>query len=214
MSGKAPTRSYVSSLRTEQAATTRRRILESAAACFTENGYSGTSLADIAARAGVSPETVKNNGPKRELLLGAFEQAFAGTEGPAPVVDSDPAQEILAITDADAFLTATAAFVAAANARTSVLWIEFLAAANADALVAAALEDLLARRRGDYRGVVEQLIERGIATGVGEDADTAAATLSFLWSPESHQQLVLQSGWSQTRYERWLADAARRQLAG
>ena len=163
MSGKAPTRSYVSTLRTEQAATTRRRILEAAAACFTENGYSGTSLADIAARAGVSPETVKNNGPKRELLLGAFEQAFAGTEGPAPVVDSDPAQEILAITDADAFLTATAAFVAAANARTSVLWIEFLAAANADALVAAALDDLLARRRADYRGVVEQLIERGIA---------------------------------------------------
>ncbi|TFV95414.1 TetR/AcrR family transcriptional regulator [Leifsonia flava] len=212
MSGKAPTRSYVSTLRTEQAATTRRRILEAAAACFTENGYSGTSLADIAARAGVSPETVKNNGPKRELLLGAFEQAFAGTEGPAPVVDSDPAQEILAITDADAFLTATAAFVAAANARTSVLWIEFLAAANADALVAAALDDLLARRRADYRGVVEQLIERGIASG-SQDRDAAAATLSFLWSPESHQQLVLQGGWAMERYEVWLADAAQSQLA-
>ena len=55
MSGKAPTRSYVSTLRTEQAATTRRRILEAAAACFSENGYSGTSLADIAARAGCPP---------------------------------------------------------------------------------------------------------------------------------------------------------------
>ncbi|WP_275668216.1 TetR/AcrR family transcriptional regulator [Leifsonia flava] len=173
-----PSRSYVSTLRAERAATTRRRILEAAATCFTENGYSGTSLADIAARAGVSPETVKNNGPKRELLLGAFEQAFAGTEGPAPVVDSDPAQEILAITDADAFLTATAAFVAAANARTSVLWIEFLAAANADALVAAALDDLLARRRADCLGV-----------------EAAVAALSFLSSPESHQQLVLEGGW-------------------
>ncbi|KQO97668.1 TetR/AcrR family transcriptional regulator [Leifsonia sp. Leaf264] len=213
MSGKPPTRSYVSSLRTEQAATTRRRILEAAAVCFAENGYSGTSLADIAARAGVSPETVKNNGPKRELLLGAFEQAFAGTEGPAPVVDSDPAQEILAITDAEAFLTATAAFVAAANARTSVLWIEFLAAANADALVAAALDNLLARRRADYRGVVEQLISRGLATGV-DDVEAAAATLSFLWSPESHQQLVLQSGWTTEDYDQWLADAARKQFVG
>ena len=92
-----PTRSYVPSLRTEQAATTRRRILEAAAACFTENGYSGTSLADIGARAGVSPETVKNNGPKRELLLGAFEQAFAGTEGPAPppIPPSSPHQRAL-----------------------------------------------------------------------------------------------------------------------
>ncbi|MEL4320322.1 TetR/AcrR family transcriptional regulator [Leifsonia sp. YIM 134122] len=209
MSGKAPTRSYVSTLRTEQAATTRRRILEAAAACFTENGYSGTSLADIAARAGVSPETVKNNGPKRELLLGAFEQAFAGTEGSASVASSDPAQEILAMTDADAFLTATASFVAAANARTSVLWIEFLAAANADGLVATALDDLLARRRADYRGVVEQLIQRGIATGV-DDVESAAATLSFLWSPEGHQQLVLQGGWAMGRYEHWLAAAARR----
>ncbi|MET0885399.1 MAG: TetR family transcriptional regulator [Mycetocola sp.] len=38
----------------------RRRILEAAAACFTENGNNGTSLADIASRALVSHETVKS----------------------------------------------------------------------------------------------------------------------------------------------------------
>ena len=78
--------------------------------------------------------------------------------------------------------------------------------------MAAALDDLLARRRADYRGVVEQLIERGIATGV-DDIESAAATLSFLWSPESHQQLVLQGGWATERYDQWLADGALRQFA-
>ncbi|GAA1522837.1 AcrR family transcriptional regulator [Agromyces terreus] len=213
MSEKAPTRAYRSALRTEQAAATRRRILEAAAACFAEHGYSGTSLADIGARAGVSPETVKVNGPKRELLLGAFEQAFAGAEGEAPVSESDRARQLIAEADDDAFLTGVAAFVGAANARTSALWMEFLAAANADPAVASALDDLLARRRGDYLRVVEQLVERGIAVGV-DDPQDAAAALSFLWSPESHQQLVLQSGWGIERYERWLADVARRQFAG
>lgn len=212
MPEKTTTRSYRSALRTEQAAATRQRVLAAAAACFIENGYSGTSLADIGARAAVSTETVKANGPKRNLLLGAFEQAFAGAEGDELLSESESATEITGIADGAAFLRATAGFVAAANARTSVLWTEFLSAANADVAVAVALTGLLARRRQDYRRVLGMLIERGIATRT-TDLATAADELSFLWSPESHQQLVLQSGWTMLRYEEWLADAARRQLS-
>lgn len=207
------TRSYRSALRTEQAAATRRRILDASAACFGENGYAGTSLADIAASAGVSPETVKANGPKRDLLLGAFEQTFGGEEGADQLADSDAGTALTEIADPAAFLEAVAGFVAAANARTSVLWIELLAAANADEAIAAALTELLARRRRDYLSLVHLLVERGLAPSV-RDAGIAASELSFLWSPESHQQLVLQGGWSTKRYERWLAEAARRQFAG
>lgn len=211
MTEKSTTRAYSSTLRSEQAAATRRRVLEAAAECFAERGFSGTSLADIGARAGVSPETVKVHGPKRELLLGAFEQAFAGAEGDTPISDSDAGLALVAIEDDDAFVAAIAGFVATANARTSVLWTEFLSAANADETVASALADLLVRRRADYLQVVGLLSGRGILTGV-TDAEEAAATLSFLWSPESHQQLVLQSGWSMQRYEAWLVMAARRVL--
>lgn len=45
-------RSYNSTLRAEQAANTRQRILDAAAACFARSGYAGTSLADIASEAG------------------------------------------------------------------------------------------------------------------------------------------------------------------
>lgn len=212
MTAKPTTRTYRSALRTEQAAATRRRVLEAAAAAFGEGGYHGTSLADIAARAGVSTETVKANGPKRDLLLRAFEQAFAGAEGSAQLADSDAGAELVRISDPDTFLAGAAGFVAAANARASVLWTEFLSAANTDDTVARALDDLLERRRRDFSTLADLLIARGIAAP-GTDRDTAAATLSFLWSPESHHQLVLQSGWSPERYERWLADSARRQLA-
>lgn len=211
MTDKTATRTYRSALRSEQAAATRRRVLDAAAACFVERGYSGTSLSDIGTRAGVSTETVKANGPKRTLLLGAFEQAFAGEEGEAPVSDSDAAVEVNAIADHDAFLRAAASFVAAANARTSVLWTEFLSAANADTAVAEALAGLLTRRKQDYRNVVGMLLDRGIARD-DTDPEIAADELSFLWSPESHQQLVLQGGWSMERYEEWLVGAARRQL--
>ncbi|WP_448808520.1 TetR family transcriptional regulator [Agromyces bauzanensis] len=165
-------------------------------------------LADVGSRAGVSLETVKANGPKRDLLLRAFEQAFAGVEGAGRIADSDTARALTGITDADEFLAAVAGFVAAANARTSVLWTEFLAAANTDATVDRALTDLLERRRQDYRQLAGLLIERGIASSRA-DVDEAAAILSFLWSPESHQQLVLQAGWTMERYEHWLAAAGR-----
>lgn len=213
MADTTTTRTYRSALRSEQAAATRRRVLEAAAASFAERGYHGSSLADIGVRAGVSTETVKANGPKRDLLLRAFEQAFAGVEGDAQIADGDAADALVAIADADAYLAGVAGFVAAANARTSVLWIEFLSAANTDDAVGRALADLLERRRADYRQLAQQLIDRGIAEP-GAAPDRAAAILSFLWSPESHQQLVLQSGWDMDRYERWLADAARRHLSG
>lgn len=212
MSSPASPRSYRSALRAEQAADTRRRVVEAAGTCFVERGYGGTSLKDIAARAGVSAETVKAHGPKRALLLAAFEQAFAGVEGNEPISESEMAQALAEIPDSDDVLAAIAQFVGAANARTSVLWSEFLAAANADRAVALALSDLLRRRQQDYRSLVGLFQRRGIAPHV-DDIDESAAVVSFLWSPESHQQLVLQSGWSMRRYEQWLTDAVRRQFA-
>src|SRR5271167_4026755 len=111
-------RAYNSTLRAEQAANTRQRILDAAAACFTRSGYAGTSLADIAAEAGVSVETVKLNGPKRTLLLAAFEQAFTGTEGREGIAEREIGREIRAVEENDEFLAGYIGFVAAANART------------------------------------------------------------------------------------------------
>ncbi|MCS5717947.1 TetR/AcrR family transcriptional regulator [Herbiconiux sp. CPCC 205763] len=204
-------RSYNSTLRAEQAANTRQRILDAAAACFARSGYAGTSLADIAAEAGVSVETVKLSGPKRALLLAAFEQAFAGSEGPQTIAERDVGRGILQLED-DQVVAGFVHFVAEANRRTSGLWAGFLSAASSDALVRQELDDLLLRRRADFLAAVAEFERRGLIGPVLDDGSRRelADILSFVASPESHEQLVTQSGWSMERYEAWLRDAVAR----
>jgi AcrR family transcriptional regulator len=70
-----------SSLRTEQAAQTRRRILDAAARVFEEQGFAGTRFDDIAAGAGVAVPTVyKVFINKVNLLVGALSQTMAGDD--------------------------------------------------------------------------------------------------------------------------------------
>src|SRR3954451_15005014 len=70
---KRPARVYRSELRQQQAEQTRSRILTAAAELFAADGYARTTLAKIAAAAGVSPETVQGHGPKAALLVAAIE---------------------------------------------------------------------------------------------------------------------------------------------
>lgn len=202
-------RPYRSTLREEQAAQTRQRILASAAGCFASRGYAGTSLADIATGAGVSVESVKLSGPKRDLLLAAFEQAFAGAEGGESVADSDAARAITALPDDDAMLAGLVGFIADANERTSGLWASFLSAATSEPVVAESLAGLLERRRADYRAAIALFDERGMLRST-RDHNELAAALSFLLSPESFEQLVVQSGWTKDSYVAWLVDATDR----
>jgi AcrR family transcriptional regulator len=69
------------SSRKERAAATRRRILESALAAFTERGYSATTMDAVAADAGVAVQTVYFAfRTKSELLQAVFEHAVLGPE--------------------------------------------------------------------------------------------------------------------------------------
>ncbi|GAB3574172.1 helix-turn-helix domain-containing protein [Leifsonia lichenia] len=198
-------RQYRSTLREEQARQTRQRILASAFEVFSAKGYTGASLADIAAGAGVSVESVKVHGPKRALLLGAFELAFAGSAGDESLSERPEVAAIMAIEDTGAFLTAMVGLIAEANARTSGLWAAFLAAAAEDTHVGDVLASLLERRHADYRRMVGLLAARGAVGAPSDDAlQHLADVLSFLMSPEGHQQLVQQSGWTFERYRDWL----------
>jgi AcrR family transcriptional regulator len=202
-------RSYISTLRSEQAAQTRQRILNSAAECFAAKGFAGTSLADIAHGAGVSVETVKLSGPKRQLLLSAFEQRFSGSEGREPLTDRDDARAVLEIADNDEFLLGLVRFIAQANARTSGLWNAYVSAATSDPVVADSLSELLKRRRNEYRAAITTFDDRGMLLNDVNRHDLADA-LSFLMSPESYAQLVEQAGWSTKKYVDWQLRAIRR----
>jgi AcrR family transcriptional regulator len=208
----AGTRPYRSTLREENARQTRRRILEAAAAVFSARGYASASLSEIATTAGVSVESVKVHGPKRALLLAAFELTFGGEAGESSLAQRPEVAAIAALDDPEQLLAELVPFIAAANARTSGLWATFTAAARDDETVGAVLAELLARRHADYAAMVGLLGERGIASIARLDdqgrAELAAA-LSFVMSPEGHQQLVRESGWADNRYAAWLLTTVR-----
>jgi AcrR family transcriptional regulator len=199
---------YVSPLREAQAAATRRRILDAAAVAFSASGYAGTSLAQIARTAGVSVETVKQNGPKAALLLAAFGHAFTGTEDETPLHQRPSLDGIRALSD-EAFLPGWLQFVAEANGRVARLWPRLLEAALVDTEVGTRITALQHNRRLDMESVIALLRERGLCRSPRDDAELAGA-VSFLISPESYDQLVLESGWSPETYLGWLIEAVER----
>jgi AcrR family transcriptional regulator len=77
------TRRYSSEVRARQAARTRRRVLAAARALFADNGYAGTTVAQIARRAKVSLDTVYAGvGRKPDLLLAVIDMTLGSADEP------------------------------------------------------------------------------------------------------------------------------------
>ncbi len=206
-----PRRAYSSDLRAEQASRTRDRVVRAAAAELAEHGYERTTLARVAERAGVSVETVKANGPKRALLLAAFEVTFAGSEGSESLAARPEGRAVVAADDPRAFLDGFVGLVATANERAAGLWSAFTTAARSDDAVQAELAALLDRRRADLRASVDLLATHGFT--LHGPRERAAETLSYLVAPESYAHFVLGAGWSRAAYRAWLRDAVVRLVA-
>src|ERR1700679_3591932 len=70
------------SLRDEQRALTRRRLLDSAEAVFARSGFHGASVEDIAREAGVTSGALYSNfAGKEDLFLALFEERIATDVG-------------------------------------------------------------------------------------------------------------------------------------
>src|SRR5450759_550240 len=81
-------RPYRSAARVEQAQQTRRRIVAAASRLFVQRGYASTSVADIAAEAGVVSRTIYLDFPnKRALLDQAIGVAIGGDDAPVMLRD-------------------------------------------------------------------------------------------------------------------------------
>ena len=101
------TRAYKSPLRAEKAAETRRLITTAAGEVFSERGYAGATMAQIAERAGVSIESVHAVGTKPALLILAFKQAYAGASGWKTILDEPDLLRIMSTEGNDEAIMAT-----------------------------------------------------------------------------------------------------------
>ena len=191
-------------LRREQAAATRTRIVRAAGELFAAQGYTQTSIEQIAARAGVARPTVYTAFTgKTDLLKEALDLLLAGDEAPVPVSDRPWFQELLHQRDPRRLLELEARNDRMINERIAPLH-EALRNASATDDIATLHATIKQHRHTGARVVAEALTALG---PLRDDLDLDAATdvLWLLKDPALYTALVGDRGWSADRYQAWLA---------
>jgi AcrR family transcriptional regulator len=198
-------RRYDASRRRAAEQANRARVLDAARDRFLTDGYGATTVAQVAADAGVSVESVyRLGGGKAGLVRSLCEDALLGA-GPEPAeVRSDRLQ---AEADSAAeIVRGWAALVAEVSPRGAPLHLLVRNAAATDPGLAELLTDLeearLARMTHNARGLLA-------APGVRRDVtvERAAEVLWLYTSPEWYERLVLQRGWPVDAYAAFVGDA-------
>jgi AcrR family transcriptional regulator len=208
------TRSYDSPRRREQAAATRRAILEAAQRLFERGGYAATSVPAIATEAGVALKTVYVAFETKANLLNAlWEARLAEGEEAIPVLERGWYRRLLAAPHPEGKLRILAAQAREVKTRSGALLEVIRNAAGADPEIAALWSRIQTKLLDVQRSVVEQLKEKD-ALAPDLDVETATDILWTLNHPTVWHLLVRERGWTAEQYERWLRDAFRSQLLG
>lgn len=209
---EAVKRNYASTLRTEQARSTRRAIVEAATRLFVERGYGATTVDAIAEAAGVSRKTVFTSvGGKLEALKLARDWAIAGDDEPVPVMDRPEVRRAQGEPDARTVLRMYAHMVLDRSTRAAALHTVIEGSAGSDADVRALAEEGRAQRLTAMRELAGQLDRRG-ALPAGMAIDEAADILWLFNDGRVYHRLVIERGWPAERFEQWLAAALVGQL--
>ncbi len=210
--GETVKRRYDASSRQARSAQTRQRIFEAARALILANGYHATTIAAIAARAGVNVDTVYQlAGRKPVLLRELIEQAISGRGAAVPAEQRDYVEAIRAEPDAARKLAIYARAVRRIQERMAPL---FLALRDASATEPEAYEvwrEISERRAANMRLFVRDVAAAG-GLRPGLSIEEAADTVWAMNSSELYVLLTGERGWSPRRFERWLAESWQRLL--
>ena len=199
------------SLRAEQAAQTRRRILDAATAVFEAQGFAGARIDEVAEAAGVAVPTVyKVFTNKTNLLVGALNQTLTGADGSAAVDDQAWFTEQLDEPDPERQLELIARNARQMYERAGPLLTVLRAAAPLDDTLRASWDELAERRLGRSRRTAKSLLAKaGRRARLGREE--TALTLWTLTEPQLFATYT-SSGRSPGHYETWLADVLSRAL--
>ena len=194
------TRSYSSDLRRRQAEQTRADVLNAAVKLFSGKGWAGTTLAAIAAEAGVAVETVYSGfGSKKNLLRQALDVSVVGDVRPVPLADR-PEYTRMGEGPQAQRIRAGARLYRVTMERVARLWQAAREAAAADAEVADWCRELEKARREQHKDALRLML--------GERID--GRQLDLIWallSPEVYLKLADERGWTARAYEEWITRA-------
>ncbi len=177
---------------------TRLRLLDAAAQEFPVHGYAATTVARLAAAAGVSVQTLYLAwGSKRALLRAYMEDALAGgAASPADAVrrfaDLSPHDRLVELAN----LTAEIAERAATG------WQLYRDAAAVDAEIAADWNELQILRHRTITRALEPIPADALADGLS--TARAVDTAWTIVSPESYDLLVRRLGYQLEEFHDWM----------
>lgn len=190
--------------REEQAQATKERICAAARRLFAVEGYRMTSVAAIAAEAGVAERTVYAAfGAKREILSAIcetwLEDAHARELVAAAVAEPDPMGT----------MRLAARFVRALFETGYDVMVLFEAASAEDPQTRAML-----RAKLEGRNHVQNLIIDSVREHLILPLPAAQAIYRALAAVGVYQELVVESGWTIDQYEHWVLTQLAGQLLG
>jgi AcrR family transcriptional regulator len=190
----------------------RRAVIDAARTLFVERGYGATTIEAISSVSDVPQATVyRLFASKIGILKALLDVSIGGDDEPVAVAERPHVRAALEATRPEETVAQLAALSVAINSRTAPIYRALLSASSADT-EAAGLFDELTRQRQDGQGRVANALARAKALRSGLRAQDAADVIHALASPELYRLLVIDRGWSQARYEQWLAESLRGQL--
>lgn len=199
----ASRRTYRSDLRARQAEQTRTQIIAAAAELFAADGYARTTLAKIAAAAGVSTETVQGQGSKAALMIAAVEYVSVGIAGEGDILNLDIGRRLQTATTADEAVDLVVAAGIAIHQRSARLARALIGVADTDAELDRYLTDLNASIGGQCERVLAIYRDRGwLRSDV--PFDELVETAAVLISVDNYLRITQRDGWSTDRYATWL----------
>jgi AcrR family transcriptional regulator len=179
MAQRKSSRKYDATRRRAGAEATRDRVLAAARELFLSQGYAGTSVVEIAARAEVSVDTVYAAvGRKPRLLLTVVDMVLAESTRPEPAERRDYVVEVRAAPDARTKITTYAAALGRLMPTVAPLLLALRDAGLADPDCRATWEHVTERRAANMLLLAADL--RG--TGEVRDDWTDQQVADFVWS--------------------------------
>src|SRR3954453_5422684 len=200
-------RTYDASGRRARADARRRDVVQAARELFERDGFRLTTIAAVAAQAGVSPESIyKGFGSKAALAKAVFDIALAGDDDPVPVAER-PA--LLAIREEPDVRRKIAIFVdglVQRLARSAGVQILIRDGRHVDDSLAPVWQKVNQEGITGMTMLGRQLLDSG---GLRADIDLDEVR-DVLWNYlaiDHYERLVLSRGWSHDRYAAWLTKA-------
>ena len=202
-------RAYTSSLRQEQAAQTRSRILDSAGGLFLTKGYPSTTIREIAEGAGVAVDTVYATfGTKVRVLTALIDRRLAPA-GQASVLDRPEALTVRDEPDQRHQIRLFADDMAQISERVRPMFEMLRVAAAVESEVAPVYLAMGEQRARNMRQAVEWIASNG---PLRVPVDRAVDVVWALASPDVARLLCDLQGWSTIDYADWLDDTLTRLL--